>query len=822
MLTFLAGAAVATSLAFGQSRPLFEAAWRAYDVGDFPTFAPVAADYGDLDGDGDLDAVVAREYWWSPGISVLLNRGDGSFEQEVLYNVSQQMDLGDVAVRDFDLDGDLDALATVTGQSGSNSQVALWRNNGDGSFSSAQLFPAGPGPTGMTTADFNGDGFVDVLVANSGSNSTVALLLHNGQSGAQAGFLAPQRTTVGTNCNRVAAADLDGDGDVDAVVGRATITGGPDGINVLINDGTGSFSLGQSFTSVPGASRNSFAVVLADINGDGSPDLVSGGATGVGQVAIRLNNSGTFGNPTVYSLTEWSFTPWDIVVADFTQDGWLDIAAVTPSGRFIDGFNLLVNNGAGGYGAAIYRHSAKWPYSGDARDIDADGDLDLILVANDSSVLAVHENRGGQFPSLPSYFETDTLARVHLADLDRDGDLDVVAAGASGGRILRNQGSGSFTTQTFATPWTVTDMQLGDMNGDGAVDIVLRYYDFAVLLNDGSGGFGAPVVTRTGSSRPGEVGLFDLDSDGDLDVVATDPGPLSRVYLFRNLGNGTSFASEGYIADADGIPFGVDGADVDEDGDVDLMFSNALGMALYYGNNDFTFSPPEPTGIQGYPFRFGDVNGDGHTDIVYQQPQESFGTVFVGTMLGFGDGGFDRPIITAGPNGREGSFRITSDLDVYDVDLDGVQDVILTNNAPNDLSVFLGMGDGSLLAQDRYGAAYAASSSAFGDLNGDGLTDAAVVTRDGVVLLYGVQTSSIVTPTQFTVTRGAQTSGGLTDLFFSDDSYLNVEARRPTEVAAASVEIEVEGVSPTENPSTLKFVLEAGQSGTPVLQRIEL
>ncbi|GIV02443.1 MAG: hypothetical protein KatS3mg015_1273 [Fimbriimonadales bacterium] len=88
--------------------------------------------------------------------------------------------------------------------------------------------------------------------------------------------------------------------------------------------------------------------------------------------------------------------------------------------------------------------------------------------------------------------------------------------------------------------------------------------------------------------------------------------------------------------------------------------------------------------------------------------------------------------------------------------------------------------------------------------------------------LLDTQPLSVVLPSSFTVTRGVQTSGALQDLFFSDDSYLNVQARRPTEVAAASVEIEVEGTATSSNPSELKFTLEAASSGSPARQRIEV
>ncbi len=90
------------------------------------------------------------------------------------------------------------------------------------------------------------------------------------------------------------------------------------------------------------------------------------------------------------------------------------------------------------------------------------------------------------------------------------------------------------------------------------------------------------------------------------------------------------------------------------------------------------------------------------------------------------------------------------------------------------------------------------------------------------VIAYACDQEIEVLPAAFTVLRGAQTGGGLPDLFASDDSYLSIEARRPTEIAAASVEILVEGVSSIQNPSQITFHVEAATTGTPSRQRIEL
>jgi hypothetical protein len=199
------------------------------------------------------------------------------------------------------------------------------------------------------------------------------------------------------------------------------------------------------------------------------------------------------------------------------------------------------------------------------------------------------------------------------------------------------------------------------------------------------------------------------------------------------------------IADFDGLPFGVGGGDFDHDGNVDLLFDNALGLTVYLGNGDFTVSIPYPTSDYGYPFEVKDLDADGELDIAYVRPPPSFGTTEVATMLGFGDGSFGFPNIVSGPNGRESAFRVVSDVDVGDLDGDGTLDVLTTNNAPNDVCVFPGAGDGTLLDQDRYGAGYSASDAAIGDYDADGRNDVAVVISlppsglsNAVVILRGV------------------------------------------------------------------------------------
>ncbi|HEU5323143.1 MAG TPA: VCBS repeat-containing protein, partial [Methylomirabilota bacterium] len=155
ILLGLAGASLGVP-ALRAAPPLLDAPWRAFDTGDFPTFAPVAISAGDLDGDGVPDVVAAREFFSGPGLSVLFGAPDGTFGPEVLYTLPFNQDLGDVGLLDVDIDGDLDAVASVSGNAGMESRVVLYRNSGGGSFAAPQYFPAGPGPVGIAVEDFTG------------------------------------------------------------------------------------------------------------------------------------------------------------------------------------------------------------------------------------------------------------------------------------------------------------------------------------------------------------------------------------------------------------------------------------------------------------------------------------------------------------------------------------------------------------------------------------------------------------------------------------------------------------------------------------------
>ncbi|NOG54352.1 MAG: VCBS repeat-containing protein [Planctomycetes bacterium] len=769
-LTMAAALTGHTALAQEFNTGLMNAPWRAWDAGNFPTFGPDYVAVGDMDGDQDIDAVVCREFFGGPGLSVIMSNGDGTFADEVVYESPYNEGIREIKLADVDFDNDLDVLGTMPGTHGTSTVLSLWRNNGDGSLADYESFTTGAGPFGLLFADFTGDDIPDAVTANAGrlsQGTTISLLEHNGQTGAQAGFLPRVDYFVGNGPYRLAAADIDNDLDLDLLVG----CDGAQGNAILLNDGTGTFGAPAYYIAAPGAYTQSQGVALADMNGDQLPDLLAAGAENAfsswGLLTIRLNNGdGTFGAATQFQLTEGTYTPRTVHVADLNNDLIPDVILTTPSGRTFDGFNVCLGDGAGGVQSIVYYQAAKYTHDTAVFDIDHDNFLDVVTVANDSSVITVHHNLGdGTFFIPRKYVVQGFTGFVESGDIDNDGDPDILTAGDDV-EILYNNGDGTFRTAVrFNTPINPGEIRLRDLNNDKYLDLLMGPdrnhpgYNFAVALNNGDGTFADGVVTPIGASQAGHIDAFDLDNDTYLDVVLTDPGPANLIFVSENTGNGTDFIVHNPISVSK--PWRIQAGDIDHNGTMDLVTSSSLGIVVLPGNGDFTFGAELPTGEQASHLKLTDLDSDGNHDIVYMVPQDSFGTVFVATMLGYGDGAFGFPNVISGPNGREGAFRISNDLDLADMTGDGVVDVILTNDASFDFSIFPSNGDGTLQPHERHGAGYSPLISAIADYDLDKTNDIATIIStppfgwgSAVIVVTGTQVVPDISLSQSELRRG--------------------------------------------------------------------
>jgi len=727
---------VATTLSAAAPTDLISP-WRAYPVGAFPNIGPTSIAVGDLNGDGLNDAVVGLNYFGGPGISVLFGTAEGGFSEPTVYPNAINDSVSAVSLSDVNGDGTLDVLATMPDTFGFSAIVDFYRNNGDGTLSDPRSFASGEGPSALVVADFDGDGFDDVVTADGGflgNGESISVLLHNGLSGQNAGFLPPTSYSTDDEQEEIEAADLDGDGDLDVVIGRGGF-GANGGTAVLFNQGDATFGPPTFYEQVPAATGVSSAIELVDVDLDGDVDLIAAASSNLtpsaGLLGLRRNDgSGQFGAAEILTLGESTFTPASLDVADLNGDGWPDLVATTPSGRAVDGYNVLLNDAAGGFRPVEFYRGSKQTTAAALFDVDGDLNVDIVTVANDSALLTIHRNPGkGIFLRLPQYDVGSFTDGIDRADIDGDGDLDIVTSDTEI-RVLENRGGGVFSPfVVYDVTSGADDVKLRDLDNDGFPDLIWdssTSSDIGIALNQGDGTFGVEILRSFGTVFFDSFETFDIDGDGFLDIVIADSTNSGGFRFGRNLGNGLDYQTMPFF-NASGSPSGIAGADLDGDGEIDLLTQMVGGVTSFLGLGNFDFESGIATGGFGVEFALADFDNDGFDDIALHEGQISTATSWVATMIGFGDGDFGFPLEKPGPVGLESPFQISSDLDTGDLTGDGKQDLILTNNAPSDIAIFPGTETGTVSEAVRYGAGYSASETIIGDLTGDGVDDVATI-----------------------------------------------------------------------------------------------
>ena len=271
---------------------------------------------GDVDGDGDLDVLSSQPYGGT--VSILINNGAGTFTTG--QNTSG-FTPGDLAVGDVDGDGDLDLLNVRGGV------VAVLLNNGSGTFSTGSITAVDAAQREIQLGDLDNDGDLDFIASGPNNNGIVQLVvrLNNGNGAFSGTYSLP---LVG-DFEKLALGDMDGDGDLDVVVGDYNPATTVSGLTVLLNNGAASFTAKPRLPRT-GALFFTDALVLGDIDADGDLDaLLSGSAiTSVNQEAyVYLNDS----QANLVSVTPAAVDsqPQGLALGDLDGDGDLDLAAAT-------------------------------------------------------------------------------------------------------------------------------------------------------------------------------------------------------------------------------------------------------------------------------------------------------------------------------------------------------------------------------------------------------------------------------------------------------------------------------------------------------------
>jgi hypothetical protein len=347
----------------------------------------------------------------------------------------------------------------------------------------------------------------------------------------------------------VVVADLNGDGKPDLVV--ASILGGP--LGVLLGNGDGTF---QPAVSVGGAA---FAVAVADLNGDGKPDLVV--ATLTSTVGVLLGNGdGTFGPEVPYASGGSIST--SVAIADVNGDGKPDLVVTNEEGQVFGGLvDVLLGNGDGTLQPAVtYASGGGDAWSVAIVDVNGDGKADLVVanVCSQSScsthgvVSVLLGNGNGTFQTAATYDSGGFQAfSVAVADVNGDGKLDIAVANVASDNVgvLLGNGDGTFQPAVTYAPGGILgqgpqSVALADVNGDGKPDLLVANC--------------ASNRIRSCGAAHGVAGVLLGNGDGTFQPAVT-------------------FGSAGYSA------WAVAAADVNGDGRPDLLIANYCG-ATYCTN----------------------------------------------------------------------------------------------------------------------------------------------------------------------------------------------------------------------------------------------
>ncbi|WP_073284336.1 FG-GAP-like repeat-containing protein [Hymenobacter psychrotolerans] len=326
--------------------------------------------------------------------------------------------------------------------------------------------------------------------------------------------------------------------------------------------------------------------VLADLNGDGRPDIVASSLSAGGINVLLGQTGGAFGAASTYPV-QANAAPFGLKLGDVTGDGRPDAVVVNTSINL--GLSVLPGQANGTFGTATNypTNNSASAYNVALGDLNSDGRLDAVVTSGNG--LAVFLGQAGGTLGTPSFaISSGSVYGVDLGDVNGDGRLDAVVSNfeSSSGTtvsVLLGQGDGTLgTPMQYNVGTAPAGLKLGDLNGDGRLDLVVANYNssnLGVLLGQAGGTFGLMTAYSSGAANPREVALADFNLDGRLDVVATNMGPLSgaagsTVGVLLGQGNGTLGAATTYPVGSGSRPWGVAADDVNGDGKPDIVTAN--------------------------------------------------------------------------------------------------------------------------------------------------------------------------------------------------------------------------------------------------------
>ncbi len=504
----------------------------------------------------------------------------------------------------------------------------------------------------------------------------------NAGSNANSVFLESSAySSGGYRASSVAVADLNGDGRMDLVVANECQSSSDchGSISVLLGNGDGTFQAPVNYLS---GGYYASSISIADLKGDGRADLIvanqcQSSSNCIGTISVLLGNGdGTFQSPTSYS--SGGQYACSLAIGDLNGDGRADVV-VTNFGAA----SVLLGNGNGTLRPAVsYSAGGQNVYSAVIADANGDGHPDLIVASQCRSngdctsggVSILAGNGDGTFQAPIAYgsggYEATSLA---VGDVNGDGYPDLIVAnwcqsnsncGNGIVSVLFGNGSGSFQSPiSYNTGgYQALSVAIGDVNGDGHPDLIVAnqcqsgsYCNgvISVLMGNGDSTFESAVTYGSGGYETNTIVLGDVNGDGSKDIVAanwcessTNCTNGTATVLLGN-GDGTFHAALSYPGGYQAYAYAT--GDVNGDGSIDLIVANGTrGVSVLLGKGDGTFRAPVTyaAGYEATSIALGDLNEDGYMDLIVTNECQGSGHCngLVDILLGNGDGTFRSPL----------------------------------------------------------------------------------------------------------------------------------------------------------------------------------
>jgi len=599
-------------------------------------------------------------------------------------------------------------------------------------------------PLSPVVADLDENGIPELTIADNGGEYLTVLTVNSPTD-----IEVFQRIQTGA-ANGVGVHDVDGDDHKDLIIDVAG--------NLSVYKGTPSGNFETSPSSSLQLARASTVIRFGDVNNDGTIDIVSTNAF-EDSVTVLINDGfGTF--------TEAAGSPFptgqrslDLEIADLDNDQNIDIVTVDEQS---EDFTILLGDGAGSFspGSSVVFNFSGAPSGINLEDWDLDGDVDAFILSCCSilpdgslaTAVSVLESDGtGNFEEVTNIPVGSNIGSLPTGDFDGDGDPDVALITADSTiSILENQGSGQFSLGMASPPIGDRDPRLitvGDFSGDGNADVATinrTTDDLSIVTGDGMGGFSSvfPTALSFGVDPVG-IALADINSDGTQDALVAR-GARGDIQLLRGIGNGL-FRDDGFIpltGDNPRMrePLGLKSANLNSDSIEDVVVATRLAggsVTVFLGDpaGGFSAAPgsPFPVNLGPHDVAIGDVDGDDVPDIVVL----GFSADAVAILLGNETGGFS--LAGDGTPVPVGDGPVS--IKLSDLDSDGINEIITTNQIDNTLSILKSNGSGEFVSAlpSPLSPGIRPQDVDVGDLNADGNQDLAVVNGSGrdIAILLG-------------------------------------------------------------------------------------